>query len=155
MGERATLANGRVVEVTAQNWRDLAREDNEAFSLRGGDQAAAAERVINFQRLAGLDTSYFAAPGVGARASAERVTGNPLVRVSDAIYGAVPAGAQQVWQDARTFAIEKGEDVLDALKALPESANLAAGASTVRVVAISAAVVAVALAGAYAVRVFK
>lgn len=134
MGTPVTLSNGRYVEVTAANWRQLAAEDNAAYVAKFGDgvstAAARAARLLHFEALGGQDTSYFTAPGAGAVAAAERVTGNPFVRAAETIRD----GAGEAWSGLKAAAA-----------GVPNT--LSQASTTTRFVAVALTVVGVAVIG--------
>jgi hypothetical protein len=156
-----TLATGRIVTVTRDNFEALAREHfaGEAAKGRAVDLAAYVDA---FRRLAGLDGSFFST-GLGAapakpQGSAAAVLNNPFVRASDAIMGATPEPLRDVWQassDATVAAAEKTKDgvvaaagwIADLLGEIPAAANKAN--NTLRIVAIVAGLGALAVGAVY------
>jgi hypothetical protein len=159
MGSPVTLANGRVVEVTSSNWQALALEDNTAWVQRfGSDSREEAGRLTAFRQLGsdpGVKEITEATASVARSAAA--VIGNPFVRLSDAATGAVGASGAKVWTDASNFTIAKWRELRGTIAQAPAAAGQAFAelGTTARIVAISAAVAAVAIGGAYVVGKFK
>lgn len=157
-----TLANGRLVTVTAANYADLARENLAAYAAKGLN-VDGASIVQAFRQLADL-----APPLPSVNEASERVLGNPLVRASAAIFESTPTGLQSVWGGASDGVFDAGATVAGKVKAAATAAadygarlaKLLPGAlgeanTTLRVVVVSLAVVAVAGGGAYAIHKFK
>lgn len=165
-----TLANGRVVTVTRDNYQDLARENLAAYQAKGID-VDQASILQAFLQLAGQDTAFYTyGPGgaVPVNDPARRVLDNPFVKWSDAIMEATPTGLRTVWQGASDGTFGAGRSVVDGVKrgatAAADLARRLAGAlpgalkqanTTLRIVWISAAVIVVAGGGAYALHKLK
>lgn len=162
-----TLRTGRVVNVTQSNAPDVAREQIDAYRAEGVTDSnffAAQQEAI--YKLAGV--GYDTTARDESQALAQKVIDNPLASGSQAVTDALPSGVSSVWGDASNGIFKAGAAVNSGVRGFANDAwdNIKAAASkipgiadetnkTARIVAISAAVIAVGGAAIYLTFKFK